>query len=111
MKKNLAVFIVAMLGACDRSPRAITLPEVNEENCRTEAVLEWVEENNLSKEQMWEFTGKCARGERIPEVNEENCKPENIKNELWGAECRIKGFGEPARSWGSYMGLEKEGKR
>lgn len=68
MKKinvGLTVFIVAMLGACDRSPRAITLPEVNDENCRKEAVLEWVEENNLSKEQMWEFTGKCARRNRM----------------------------------------------
>ena len=63
MNVGLSVFIVAMLGACDRplEPR-----EVNDENCETEAILQWAEENNLSKEQMWEFSGKCFRRD-IPE--------------------------------------------
>ena len=65
MKKisvGLAVLIVAMLGACgDPEPR-----QVNDENCQTEAILQWAEENNLSKEQMWEFSGKCFRRD-IPE--------------------------------------------
>ena len=36
------------------------LPEVNDENCKTESVEKWVEENNLSKEEMSEFTEKCV---------------------------------------------------
>ena len=64
MKKQIfAIWMTVMLGACgDPEPR-----EVNDENCQTEAILQWAEENNLSKEQMWEFSGKCFRRD-IPAI-------------------------------------------
>ena len=58
MKKSiLTISMTVMLGACgDPAPR-----EVNNENCETEAILQWAEENNLTKEQMWEFSRKCSQ--------------------------------------------------
>ena len=95
MKKiniGLAVFIFAMLGACDRP---LEPPEVNDENCKSETMLKWANETVLPKEQIWKFTDQCRRHRsKLPEINEENCKPENIKK--WG---EAKGFGEPARVW------------
>ena len=56
MKKPvLAISMIVMLGACgDPEPR-----EVNDENCEPEAILQWAEENNLSRKQMQEFRRKC----------------------------------------------------
>lgn len=110
MKKinvGLAV-IVAMLGACDRP---LEPPEVNDENCKKQAILQWAEKNNLSQEQMWEFSDQCRQHRsKLPEINEENCRPENIKkwgeakgfgsSMILGSTCRTKGFGEPAKVWG-----------
>ena len=65
---GLAIFIVAMLGACG-DPELL---EVSDENCRWAFMLqyaeennlsrpEWGPENNLSKEQVEEFRSKCLR--------------------------------------------------
>ena len=65
MKKlrfTLAVTMVVLLGGCLRGCEdPIEAREVNNENCEKESVLAWVEEHDLTKEEMWEFTGKCAR--------------------------------------------------
>lgn len=110
MKKinvGLAVFIVAMLGACgDPEP-----PEVNDENCKPENIKKWADETELPKEKIWDFSDQCQSHRlTMPEINEENCKPENIKK--WGeakgsgismvlrARCRRKGFVVPEQGWG-----------
>ena len=63
MKKlRLAIVIltVVLLGGCLRGCEdPIAAREVNDENCETESVLAWVEEHDLTKEEMWEFTHKC----------------------------------------------------
>ena len=64
MKKlrfTLAVTMVVLLGGCLRGCEdPVAAREVNDENCEKESTFKWVEEHNLTREQMWEFTQKCT---------------------------------------------------